>query len=435
MVSHTTTPVSILHVAAHLGGGVGRALSGLGAFHQDRGSFKHTFACLETPRNDQHIGRLLNSGVAVEAPVDPARLDPLITAADIVQLEWWHHPLMLGWLAAQRDLRARLIIWAHTSGLHYPVIPAAFVSVPQAFVFTTPASLAGTGSIGNTVQVVHSSGGFDDFPWVERSVARGSLRYGYLGSLNPAKIHPDFVQFVAAVNRPDFRIECYGDADCNPHLKRAASAMNGQVRLHGETNNSQRILSGLDVFVYLLNPQHYGTTENALLEAMACGAVPIVMDNPVERSIVTHGETGWVVDTPQAFAATVTRMNERPAERLRMSRTCSHFVRASFSLERTARGLADCYCRVMRVGKRSHDFRYVFGRTPADWFLVGLGQKKHLFDGEGGQDAARQRTSHAFLYEQSKSSVFHFRACYPDDGRISAWAEMLEADRAFLSEA
>ena len=431
-----TRPCVVLHAAAHLGGGVGRALLAVARSHRDKGlPIRHIFACHEGPENPQFVDRLLAEGFEVHAPVTPAALDELAAEADLVQLDWWHHPRQCAWLVKTR-VKTRLIVWAHTSGLHVPAIPDAFVRRPHAFLFTTAASMAGGNWPGvGSVECIPSTGGFDDFPPAQRRASRQSLRYGFIGSLSPAKLHPDFVNYIEAIEHPGFVLDCYGDVSSAPAFRRAAAQQGSRLRFRGYSRQPGAVLRDLDVFIYLLNPEHYGTTENALLEAMACGVVPIVMDNPVERAIVRHGETGWIIRSRRALRDVIERMNDRPDERRKMSAAASRYVRANFALGKTSDALARCYARVLGQAKRPHHMADVFGATPADWLLTGLGRYRSLLEHGSARTGLAERRQHSFLYASTKSSPFHFQRCFPDDVRIREWTRDLEADMAVAAAA
>lgn len=413
-------PIRVLHVTAHLGGGVGRVLSQVTRRRREAGSaFADEFLLLEEPRDGRFADLIRATGAPLLVAPSAAETAELVGRADIIQLEWWHHPLLCRWMAEHEGLRARLVVWAHSSGLHYPAIPPAFAALPHAFLPTTAATLSRLRPTGDTIlAVVNSSGGFDDLPrrrhWGEPA------RFGYLGSLNPAKLHPRVTDFLEAV--PGLTVEFHGDASVNPGLGASPA-----VRLRGHTDRPAEALLGMDVFVYLLNPTHYGSTENALLEAMACGAVPVVLDNPAEAAIVRQDETGLVVDSPASFAEAITRLAADPALRRRLGEAAAEEVRERYSLENTTRLLDGIHGAVMDLDKRAFAFSPIFGEGPADWFLSCLGEYRRCFEDGAARD---ERLALPFLYERSKSSAFQFRDHFPADSRLARWCALLESDLA-----
>lgn len=425
----------LLHVTAHLGGGVGKVLSSLVAESRRRQSgIRHTVICLEAPEKFQFVDRLRSGGGCLLICPTRQELAAQIRQADIVQLEWWHHPVVAGWMCADELPPMRLVVWSHISGLHPPEIPPAFLAAPHRFLFTSPCSwehprlAALKATVGGRVGTVFSSGGFNDLLEPPVRSHDGPLRIGYLGTLNFAKLHPRLLQFVAAVRLPGFRLVLVGDSTTGVELLTDAvsDGLENRIELRGYRADIAKELAGFDVMAYLLNPLHYGTTENALLEAMAMGVVPIVLNNPAERCLVTHLETGVVVDSPMAFAEALDWLAAHPDERARMSANAAHTVRTRFAVGRTVDGLMTHYRAVLNEEKRSYDFRPIFGREPADWFRACQGEEGWRFS---DSDASKRATgrSPSFLYEKNKGSVFHYRAIYPSDARLAHWARKLES--------
>ncbi|MCB2082269.1 MAG: glycosyltransferase family 4 protein [Rickettsiales bacterium] len=404
----------ILHITAHLGGGVGRALSQL-ALHDT--THDHAFLCLEPPEKPEIPERLKQAGIPVTIAPRREDAEPLLQDADILQIEWWHHPLMLAWLCAA-PLHGRLLFWSHTSGLHYPAFAPGMTALPHRFVFTSAAS-CNAPHAGEHTYVVPSSGGLDDFPLRPECTPPSPLRYGYVGSLNPAKLHPEFATYLDAVPREDFSVACYGDIVPDSPAHRTTRA-----RIMGFHSDPAEVYAGLEVLVYLLHPLHYGTTENALLEAMACGVVPIVGPHAVETSIVKHGETGLVVDSPAAFAEAATYLEDHPEAWRAMSRAATQDIRQRFSLGHTLHALGAHYAALLQEPPRSCAFTQVFGTTPETWFLRGMGGYSNLFTAD-----RTTRLRYPFLYETHKSSARHFLQYFPDSPALQRMVRILEEDQ------
>jgi glycosyltransferase involved in cell wall biosynthesis len=114
------------------------------------------------------------------------------------------------------------------------------------------------------------------------------------------------------------------------------------VRLHGYTHDPYSALVGAGIFFYPLCRSHYGTGENALIEAMSLGLVPVVLDNPVETSIVQDGETGLVAFSLEAAVRWIARLVNEPQFRLRLSRNAAAFAKTR-SPYMSARQFADLW--------------------------------------------------------------------------------------------
>lgn len=430
--------MEILHITAHLGGGVGKVLSRLvEASTCNRCGVHHTIACLDVPEKNQFIDHVRSHGGDLLICPSLDKLTVRADEADIVQVEWWHHPAVAGWLGRSALPAMRLVVWSHVSGLHPPEIPPDFVIMPHRFLFTSHCSwehsrLSALGpEIRQRVDTVFSSGGFDDLPDPPLRLLNEPLRVGYVGTLNFAKLHPRLLDFLAAVDFPGFRLSLVGDPTTGTDLLNQAKIRGIAERLNirGYTTHVATELTQFNVLAYLLNPLHYGTTENALLEAMAMGVVPIVFDNPAERYLVRHGETGLVVDSPTTFAHALAYLAAYPEERLRLSTNASREVRERFSIQHTTRALQSHYHAVLEDEKRFFDFRPVFGTTPADWFRACQGEDAWRFKDDDVYDGLSFKSviGPHYLYEKTKSSVFHYRNFYPDDQRLQSWARRLEA--------
>ncbi len=426
----------VLHVTAHLGGGIGKVLSGLVAESARRRDGVHrVIACLDVPEKQTFVDRIQSWGGEVLVTPSSDRLAEEIKRADIVQLEWWHHPVVAGWLCSGVLPLMRLLVWCHVSGLHPPVIPPQFVLSVHRFLFTSPCSWEYPAlavlrpGIKEQAAVVFSSGGVEDLPSPPSRSCEQPLRAGYLGSLNFSKLHPRILDFVQAVRLPHFRLALVGDPVTGEQLMAEAARRGIQDRIDvvGYREDVSAELAGFDVFAYLLNPCHYGTTENALLEAMAMGVVPIVLKNPAERYLVSHGETGVIVGDPVEFADAVEWLATHSSERARLSANASRVTRERFAVSHTTDGLHHHYRAVLAEAKRAFDFRPIFGEEPADWFRSCQGDESWRFPSSDGLPQTSAGRGPDVLYERTKSSVFHYHTVYRADARLARWAQQLEA--------
>jgi len=421
--------IRVLHVTAHLGGGVGRALSALCAAAAAAGrATRHDFVTLEVPAKRAFADRITGLGGAVHVQPSAARLAELLSAADVVQLEYWNHPATLAALCSlPAGLRTRLVVWSHVSGLHSPVVPPALMAAAHRFIFTSPCSPGASDRLSN-VDVVASSGGFDHLPAARpRQPAPGRpLRMGYAGTLGFSKLHPQYAELVAAAVPPGASVRLIGDDASREALEARARAVGRPdlFELRGYREDVAAELGALDVLLYLLNPRHYGTTENALLEAMALGVVPIVLDNPVERLIVRHEETGFVAAAAADVAACGARLATEPDLLPRLAAAAAADVRSRFDPARTEAQLDRHYREVMALPPRVIPFREVFGDTPAEWFRR-TQEDPSAFGADGSVRVPESDDARASLVEPTKGSVHHFYRHFPTDPLLARWAAAL----------
>ncbi|HUU36106.1 MAG TPA: glycosyltransferase family 1 protein, partial [Vicinamibacterales bacterium] len=128
---------------------------------------------------------------------------------------------------------------------------------------------------------------------------------------------------MVAQARPDVRLEIVGANRTSPRLDFAADivarGLTGRARLRDWVDDTtlETLYRQATVLAFLSQYEGFGLTP---LEAMARGAVPVVLDTPVAREI--YGEAAVrVPDTPQlagAVAAAMARLLDDPAARQRL---------------------------------------------------------------------------------------------------------------------
>ena len=426
--------IRVLHLTAHLGGGVGRALSGLVAQATMAGrDVLHSFVCFEPPERGGFIERI---GGPVHVQPSIGLLLRLVEDADVVQLEWWNHPATLAALCALPEVSLRLVVWCHVSGLHTPVVPAGLVQAAHRFLFTSTCSLALPAIQGlppdsrARVDVVASGGGFLHLPPARsgpRKPPGKPLGFAYVGTLGFSKLHPGYVDLVSGIEIPGLRVRMIGDDAGRATLESQARAVGKpeMFEFRGYREDVGAELQSTDVLLYLLNPYHYGTTENALLEAMALGIVPIVLDNPAERAIVRDQETGLLVRTRSEIAAAVSRLSGDPGLRTRLGEAAAHDVRTRFDPAKTEAQLDRHHRAALSLPAVTLGFRQILGGTPSAWFLA-CQEDATAFGMDGGVRLPDSEEARACLHERTKGSVFHYHRYFPGDPLLASWAQALE---------
>ncbi len=420
--------IRVLHITAHLGGGIGKALSGL---TQDSSGISHSIVCLERPEKFQFVNQIKQSGTEVILAPSQRQLRNLAENADIVQVEWWGHPAVMAALCGTPPLPAiRLLLWCHVSGLHTPTIPTALIKIAHRCLFTSPCSLE-TEEVQslppddrNKLGVIHSAGGINELPLPVRSI-EDPLRAGYLGSLNFSKLHPDYVNFLASVTLPDFQVRMIGDETNRDILESQCrqAGCKGMLEFRGYCPDIVTELKNINVIPYILNPQHYGTTENALLEAMAMGVVPVVLNNPVESNLITNHKTGLIVKTPQEFGEVIRWLHENPLERLTLSEQATKKVRSRFSLDRLKTDMLEQYHIIIQNEKSIIPFQEKLGTDPSQWFLMQQ-RETSFFSTQSNRSEIPPYSFHG-LVEQKKGSVYHFCNYFKNNQQLRIWSQWL----------
>ena len=399
--------MKVLHITPHLGGGVGKAFSGLCAASSP--DIKRTFLLLESPRDRRYSDLINKTGADVISADNLTDIAALAAAADIVQFEFWNHPRTYELLAKCPFPAMRFVFWCHISGLFAPFIAPGLLTSANRFVFTSPCSFrsAFVAEIAEEDRRrLHSIGsgyGFSGIVSPKRS-SGPKPKIGYLGTVDFVKMHPDFFSIVDAVDIPDLEVSVWGGFDPEGAVVKAHRAMQNpeKVKLLGHCADPEAALSELDIFLYPLHPEHYGTAENALIEAMSLGVVPLVLANPAEQAIIEHGKTGFIAtDSKDCSALLGNIMNDLSLIR-DVGTNASSYIHENHTSKLSAQKFQALYQDVLHEAKIKPGFVNAIGNTPKAWFLS--------TQSETGT-AERFRTNPA----ASKGSIQHFLECFPDD--------------------
>ena len=383
-----------VHLTAHLGGGVGKAQAAIRAV--DPQAADHTYILLERPRDRRYADAIMATGAKVIEAPEHEHMLALLEAADIVQVEFWNHPRLYDALARLPLPAGRYLFWSHISGLAPPLIAEGLTAAADIFVYTSACSLARPAR--GDLRVIGSGFGLDHPP--KRRLQRGKLRGGYLGTVDFVKMSPDFFSIVDAVDGPDFEIAVYGAFDPQGGPARAHAAMRHpeRVRMMGQTDDPAGALAELDFFFYPLDRQHFGTAENALVEAMSAGLAPLVLDNAAECAIVTNDVTGLVAGNAGECAQALTRLLTDRRLRETLGDAAALGAARRFRPEVSRDAFVVAYGDLMARPKTKPDFTAALGPDPLNWFLSSFPQ---------GSGEAQGKPS--------KGSLAHFLACFPED--------------------
>ncbi len=423
--------MNILHITTHMGGGVGKVLAGISSYAQKKDSaYHHKILLLEKPEKMNFIEICRRHHVDVAVANNKEEILSAMDEADIVQVEWWHHPMMCGWLADFPSHPMRLVIWSHISGCFYPYIPPALLHIPQKFIFTSYYSLDNPYWEEETrtwarksCAVVNSSGGFDDMTPRTEKRDTDIFCVGYMGTQSFSKMHPDYMEYCHAIQDIDgVQFRLVGDRSNEKVLLEQARTCGMEDKVHfvGYVNDVEQELSHMDVFGYLLNPTHFGTTENALLEAMALELPVVCLNQCAEKYLVQHGKTGLLVNGVKEYERAVRYLYSHPEERKRLGRNAREYVLKNFSVEHTVNSLHGIYDQVMLLEKRVFDFRHVFGTRPYEFFLSCLTP-------DWKENFSVTSSLPYILREENKSSLHHFSRMYPEDQILRAWKMKLQS--------
>ncbi|RDY24513.1 glycosyltransferase [Romboutsia maritimum] len=433
---------SILHITAHMGGGVGKVLSGIANYaKKSKTKYNHKIILLEKPEKINFIQECIDLDVEIMICENMDDIYREIKKADIVQLEWWHHPKFAEFLYEISNISTRLIIWSHISGCVYPNIPYEFVKVPDKFLFTSECSYENPQwsekdkeYIKRNTKVINSSGGFDRFENKELVQHKG-FNIGYIGTLSYSKLNNKFHEYYGSINIKDSKFIIVGDSVNTKFIidDLKKSGVYNKTHIKGYVDDVSEEMKEFDVFSYLLNKDHFGTTENVLLEAMAIGLPVVAINQCAEKHIIKHMETGILVNSIEEYKQAINYLYNHPEERKRIGQNAKQFVISEYSVKKTVEKLDEVYDEIIKEEKKMYDFKSVFGKYPYEWFLACLGREKEEFENslkvkekELDYNKISINTSLIILKEKNKSSIYQFLKYYPDDTNLKYWSEIIK---------
>lgn len=414
--------IKVVHITAHLGGGVGKILSSIAIASKDELEFEHVIIALEKTQTPQFEELCIKNNIKILL-VTECDVDYILEQADIVQIDWWHHPLTSQFMVKYLGkIKCRLLIWSHISGCSYPNINYKFISFADKFVFTTPFSYENPcwsneerKKIIAKSDTVVSSG--IDFNKPVKKKNHAAFNVGYIGFLGYNKTNPNFIKYCEnAADIPDIQFVVVGDKTYGEQLIKDAQSskiIKDKMVFKGYSLNVLEDFAEFDVFGYPLNPSHYGTAENVLLEAMAAGVVPVVLNQCTEKYLVQNMKTGIVVDNISEYANALRWLYENPTQRVILGENASKYIIKEYHISSTIKKLNKIYEKVLKINKRLHNTTDILGQTAYDWF-------KSCYIGD-------QDNIQGNAFAETKGSAKHYLKYFREDKRLREVVERNES--------
>lgn len=420
----------LLHVTPHLGGGAGKAISGIVTGLAD---YENTVLMLEAPENTRYSDICISAGINVMISSDTEIVQQYIDSADIIILNWWAHPLEVHLLQTIGFCNKPVILWSHINGLNYPYLTYDFLKCFDGLMFTSPCVFENKQwsdeerrDIKDNSVVVYGTGRFypTELPFKEKYAIADRAKICYSGTLDYSKLNKSFPQIIKTIKNESDNAELYLYGNYTERFRRnfLNESECSNVFFEGFTDNIESILTKMDIFAYPLTVKNYATTENALLEAMAAGLPVVVMNNPAERSIVENGVTGIVADSEYEFAEAVSELIKSESKRECLGRNARKRIIERFGYEQNLCEFISCIGRSESKNNKK-DAKSLLGNDVYDAFLYFCGINAPDVD-----SAANHCKNEEIFFSKSKSSPFHYLKYYPENTNMRRLTVMLEQE-------
>ena len=416
----------------HMGGGVGHAVSDL--VLQDKKNVNR-IVLLQKPEKLKYIDRCVKNGIEVIVESSIGRITNLIKGGEekeVVILHWWHHPVMCRFLYNFPEVPVRLVLWSHISGCTYPVLTYQFANKFSGIFFTSEYSLENPNwsefekkKICNKSNIIWGLGELSTMlPKCNYRLQDDKIKIGYTGTLARSKVHPEFAvickRILDCISNAEFYL--LGDKENGAWMIDQLQELGiaDKVHLIGYVNNVNEWLIDFDIFGYPLNPYHFATTENSILEAMTVGLPIILFNQATEKYIVTHKEDGILADGIDDYVLWAVELAKNDQLRKKLGLNAIKNVYRKFSFKKNLKNFQKEIDNIALTKPLKISFKDILGDKPYNWFMSAVNEN----DKRNFLKYKYHQLPYIFL-EKSKSSIGHFAENYPEDEKLRECVDLI----------
>ncbi len=435
--------MNLLHIIPRfIGGGPERHLLALaGAWRSAGIQLRQRILVLEPPASAPLIIQARRLGIELLIAPDLPTIRKAIDEADLVEIRFWNHPRLYDLLRQQLP-PARWVLGSAVAGTTLPqVLTPGIGSVADVLIVSTKASLQTPAACDARARNcrIESIPSLADMSRLEGLTAgpHEGIRVGYLGLVEPTKMHPDFARMASAVRNPEVQFEIYGGGTWKAELERqfVAAGMSDRVRFHGSIDDIRPAFATMDIFGYPLAPETSATSEKTIQEAMWAGVPPVVLAGTGATLLVQHERTGLVCETEADYPAAIDRLAGDPHLRRRLGEAARTFALEHFDPIRNASRFHEIFASTLTLPKRQAVPLPGRDAPGANRFVQSLGTLGQDFETSLLADAAQptdalvsaersiQRSSSVMT--QGEGGIVHYRNTYPEDPHLHFWCGLI----------
>ncbi|MDD5302486.1 MAG: glycosyltransferase family 4 protein [Elusimicrobia bacterium] len=434
--------IRILHITAHMSGGLARVLLS---------TLK--YAARFTPEVSHEIVTMGEISDAVRLSFagfeDKLHLGESYgfiaskaSEADIVQIEYWNHPLLYKFFLEFQLPPARVMLCCHVSGFFRPqLINERAVRFSDIFLAATRATakhelFAGPDrTLKDKLRFIRFPVDVERFQ-VSRETDPGRYTVGYIGTVSYAKLHRNFLRMCAGVNVENAKFIVCGEDSPDNIESESKSCKPGLFEFTGYQEDVSKILKKIDVFGYPLASTHFGSGEQAIIEAMYFGIPVVAFANAAEAEIIENGVTGLLVDSEEAYVAAIEHLHRHPEERSRLGANAKKFVETKLGPQACFAELDRLYRELLERPKTEHVYAGAVELSPAAGDPC-LGSKLLVesLAGKGPEFSASMagdREADAMIAgietamkTKTKGSLNQYLYFFPDDPYLNLWVGLI----------
>ena len=444
----------VLHIATNLNGGPGRVqLSILKFSKNNASSFSHEFIILDEKHIKSDSLELFSEySDCFHIGKDEDFIKEKIKQAEIIQIDWWNHPLIYNFLINFTFPASRMIICSHVNGLNRPnIITESLIEFSDIFIATTKATKKhpffqlSEKNIDHRKKLRYATFpiDFERFGTINRKAHEG-FNVGYIGTCDYSKIHRNFLSMSNAVDVPKIKFiisDLHGDKD-NVSIE-AKKYSSEKFQFTGFVEKIETILEVLDVFGYPLNANHFGGGEQAILEAMFAGLPVVAFSNPCEEAIISHNETGILVEDEQGYSEAIKNLYLNPNERKRIGMNAQKYVKEELNPSKRFQEFEYIYKEILEYNKITRNFKTLIKKSEfsnsdmgARLFIESLGHKgsEFLQSFEDGLEVSNNKLNNIIkkvergMKTTTKGSILQYLYFFPNDTFLNFWVDLISQE-------
>ena len=439
---------NVLHITPHLSGGVGAVLLSTLQFYKDKKYYKHEIIVFEKllESEKKNFRGFLRCIIRTQKN---KIIQDKINTSDIVQLEWWSHPLIYYFLIDFKFPKCRLLITSHIAGFYRPnLITKNIVNFSDIFLATTKVSSKLKIFTQNNKLLLKNKFDYIDYPINFKRFknlkkkTHNTFNIGYVGTLDYAKLRKNFLLISSKIKINNVKFIICGNDLQNMIYKESLLFKDINFEFKGFVKNIKKIFQELDIFAYPLNSKHFGTGEQVLREAMY-SALPIVaFNNLCESNIIQNNKTGILVNSDDEYIKTIEHLFENKKKRIKLGNNAKQSINKNLNPKKIFKKLELIYHKLLKKEKKEKEFKFAtkafnldkYENIGAKIFIESLGHKNKDFYRsfvsankiiikKADLEIANIEME---LKAKNKGSIYQYLRYFPKDKYLNYWAGIIK---------
>jgi glycosyltransferase involved in cell wall biosynthesis len=449
---------TVLHITPHMPGGLGRVLlSTLKYSQKNNSTFNHEIIITDEKHLTRNILKIFSKySKYIHLGKKNSFIKKKIEEAEIIQIEYWNHPMIYKFLNDFIFPKSRVIFCLHNNGLSRPtVITKSIINFCDIFLSTTRATkkhplfqLKNKNRFKKKLKFIKYPVDFNRFKSIKLKKHKG-FNIGYIGTIDHAKMHKKILSMSAATNIPNSKFIICGDGfDKDKLRKEINNYPEKRFQLMDFVEDIKKVFEKLDVFGYPLNPTHFGSGEQVIIEAMYASLPVVAFSNPSEKEIIENKKTGILVNSEDEYTKAIEFLYNKPLERKRIGTNARKHVISELNPEKCFKKLNNIYLSTMKLNKKSRNFSKLIKKNNnknndlgARLFIKSLGdqglefEKSYRNNGKKINTKINQIISNieVAMKATTKGSIFQYLYFFPNDAYLNFWAGLVSlSDKSIL---